>query len=115
MELSKLKQLLGIDPEDTSKDVPLEFAKDDVEEIIKNYCHIDEIPAGLLNTAYRMIIDLWRNENPGGDAPTQGAVASISEGDTSVSFNQTVDVSYKDSLLKNYKSSLNRYRKLAWK
>ena len=45
MELSKLKQLLGIDSEDTSKDVPLNFAMDNVQEVINNYCHTAEIPA----------------------------------------------------------------------
>lgn len=114
MELSKLKQLLGIDLEDTSKDVPLNFAMDNVQEVINNYCHTAEIPAGLLNTAYRMAVDLWRNENFGESTATQGSVSSISEGDTSVSFNQTADVSYQDSLLKNYRAVLNRYRKVAW-
>ena len=44
MELSRLKQLLGIDEGDTSKDVSLSFVISDVEEIIKNYCHIEEVP-----------------------------------------------------------------------
>ena len=101
MELSKLKQLLGIDLEDTSKDVPLNFAMDNVQEVINNYCHTAEIP--------------WRNENFGESTATQGSVSSISEGDTSVSFNQTADVSYQDSLLKNYRAVLNRYRKVAWR
>lgn len=35
MELSRLKQLLGIDEGDTSKDVSLSFVISDVEEIIK--------------------------------------------------------------------------------
>ena len=65
MELGRLKQLLGIDEGDTSKDVSLSFVISDVEEIIKNYCHIEEVPDGLLNTAYRMAIDLYRNEKPG--------------------------------------------------
>ena len=34
MELSRLKQLLGIDEGDTSKDVSLSFVISDVEEII---------------------------------------------------------------------------------
>ena len=63
MELAKLKALLGI--EDDSKDVVLEFVIADVEETIKNYCHVEEMPAGLVNTGYRMAMDLYRNENIG--------------------------------------------------
>ena len=32
----------------------LEFVMADVEEIIKNYCHVEEMPDGLQNTGYRM-------------------------------------------------------------
>lgn len=114
MELSRLKQLLGIESKDVSKDIALHFAMDNVEEIIKNYCHIDIIPDGLLTTAYRMAIDLWRNENLGDETTAQGSVSSISEGDTSVSFRQTVEDGYQDAILKNYKPSLNRYRKVVF-
>ncbi len=115
MELSRLKQLLGIDEGDTSKDVSLSFVISDVEEIIKNYCHIEEVPDGLLNTAYRMAIDLYRNEKPGQEEAATGAVSSISEGDTSISFKQSVDDNFKDTLLKNYKFSLNRYRRVVFR
>lgn len=113
MELAKLKVLLGI--EDDSKDVILEFVIADVEEIIKNYCHVEEMPDGLVNTGYRMAMDLYRNENIGSETAAVGTVSSISEGDTSTSFQQYVDNNFKDTVLKNYKSSLNRYRKVAWK
>lgn len=113
MDLAKLKALLGI--EDGSKDVILEFVIADVEEIIKNYCHVEEMPDGLVNTGYRMAMDLYRNENIGSETAAVGTVSSISEGDTSTSFQQYVDNNFKDTVLKNYKSSLNRYRKVAWK
>ena len=113
MELAKLKALLGI--EDDSKDVVLEFVIADVEETIKNYCHVEGMPAGLVNTGYRMAMDLYRNENIGSETGAIGSVSSISEGDTSTSFRQYVDDNFKDTVLKNYKSSLNRYRKVAWK
>ena len=59
MELSRLKQLLGIDEGDTSKDVSLSFVISDVEEIIKNYCHIEEVPDGLLNTVAVAIFSIF--------------------------------------------------------
>ncbi len=113
MEVAKLKELLGI--EDESKDVILEFVIADVEETIKNYCHVDEMPDGLQNTGYRMAMDLYRNENIGSESAAVGSVSSITEGDTSTSFRQYVDDNFKDTVLKNYKSSLNRYRKVVWR
>lgn len=113
MEVAKLKELLGI--EDESKDVILEFVIADVEETIKNYCHVDEMPDGLQNTGYRMAMDLYRNENIGSESAAVGSVSSITEGDTSTSFRQYVDDNFKDTVLKNYKSLLNRYRKVVWR
>lgn len=114
MELNKLKPLLGIAVEDKTQDVQLTFIISDVEETIKNYCNVDEVPSGILNTSYRMAIDLYRNENLGHEESALGSVSSISAGDTSTSFKQTVDDNFKDTLLKNYKPQLNRYRKLVW-
>lgn len=114
MELNDLKKYLGIKIEDTAKDTTLKCIISDVEEIITNYCNIEEIPTGLLNTSYRMAVDLYRNENLGHEETALGSVSSISVGDTSTSFKQSVDDNFKDSILKNYKHQLNRYRKLVW-
>ena len=114
MELKTLKEYLGIAVEDTSKDIALTFIISDVEETIKNYCNIKEVPDGLLNTSYRMAIDLYRNENLGHEESAQGSISSISIGDTSTSFKQSVDDNFKNTVLKNYIPQLNRYRKLVW-
>ena len=60
MELGKLKALLGIPEDDTSQDISLQFILDDVRETITNYCNVNELPSGLINTAYRMAVDLYR-------------------------------------------------------
>ena len=112
MELEKLKALLGI--ADESKDAVLDFIIEDVEETIKNYCQIEEVPQGLINTAYRMAMDLYRNENIGSEDCALGSVSSITEGDTSTSFRQYADDNFKDTVLKNYKPQLNRYRKVVF-
>lgn len=114
MELNKLKQLLGINLEDTSKDVEIQFAIDDVTSIILEHCHIEEIPKGLLTTAYKMSMKLYRNENLGSEEIAIGSISSISEGDTSTSFRDNVESDYKESILNEYKPKLNRYRKLVW-
>jgi hypothetical protein len=112
-KLNKLKNLLGIELTDVSKDVILEFTLEDVEEIIKNHCNIDEIPIGLNNTVMRMAMDLYKNENLGDESIALGSISSISEGDTSTNFRSSAS-EFKDSLLKDYKTQLNMYRKLVW-
>jgi hypothetical protein len=112
MEAGKLKGLLGIPEGDTSQDLSLEFIIDDVTETILNYCNLEELPAGLTNTAYRMVMDIYRYDRPG-DSSAPVTVASISEGDTSTSFTSAADA-LNGGLLKDYQGQLNRYRKLRW-
>lgn len=111
--LEKLKKLLGISLDDDSKDFLLEFALEDVEQIVKDYCHIKEIPEVLNNTVLKMSMDLYRNENLGEEESSLGSISSISEGDTSVSYRSSA-TEFKDSLIKDYKAQLNKYRKLVW-
>ncbi len=115
LELSKLKQLLGIGIADQSKDFILQFILDDVEGKVLDYCHIDEVPSVLKNICYRMAMDIYRNETLGQEE-REVVVSSISEGDTSTSFRaKEQDKTYLDSILKDYRPQLNRYRKLVWK
>lgn len=114
MELGKLKQLLGIDAEDTSKDTAVAFAMASAEEMILNYCNIDTVPEGLQYTSCRMAIALYRNENTGHEENALGSVSSITAGDTTTSFNASVDESFKESLLNDYKPQLNRYRRVVF-
>lgn len=112
MELGKLKGLLGIPEDDHSQDILLQFTMDDVEETIQNYCNLDTVPPGLVNTSYRMAMDLYRYDHPG-DADAPVTVASISEGDTSTSFSSASDA-LAGGILKDYRGQLNRYRKVVW-
>ncbi|QUH21425.1 phage head-tail connector protein [Alkaliphilus sp. B6464] len=110
-QLEKLKQLLGIT--DDTKDFILQFTLEKTEDTIKNYCNIKEIPTELNNTVLSMAVDLYRNENLGEEESPLGSVSSISEGDTTVSYRSSAN-EFKDTLIKNYKEQLNRYRKLVW-
>ena len=107
--IQKLKKLLGLS--DSEDDMPAEFAFDSAKEIIKDYCNIEEIPENLKSTALRMAVDIYRNEQPG-DKDIPMAVKSISEGDTSTSFGTVETTGYKESVLKDYKKQLNRFRKV---
>lgn len=115
LDINDLKPLLGLEVTDTSKDSVLTFVLGNVAEVICNYCHIAEVPRGLEYTAYRMAMDLYRNESIG-EADSDGnigRVSSIDEGDVKISFGAShFDSSFSNSLLKVYTPQLNRYRKL---
>lgn len=116
LTIEKFKPLIGVQPDDTAADSLLAFVLGNVEEIILNYCNIRTIPPGLEKTAYRMAMDLYRNEGFGQAESSGGSVSSIEEGDTTVSFTggAYADKGFSDSLLKAYAGQLNRYRRLVW-
>lgn len=114
LDIEKLKPLLGISKSEIRDDALLAFLLSNVEEVILNYCNLRALPDGLENTAYRMAMDLYRNEQIGSSA-AENQVSSIEEGDTKVAFSSSpYDSSFADSLLKNYTVQLNRYRRMAW-
>lgn len=110
MEIKKLKELLGMDPQDHSKDSVLRFAAEEAEEAVKNYCNINEIPSGLQKTTCRIAIDIYHGARQGKEGEL--SVSSITEGDISVSFRKDVEESSIDNILSRYKTSLNRFRKV---
>jgi hypothetical protein len=114
LEVIKLKRLLGMDLVDTTKDISLQFALDDVQDMILNYCNQPELPRELETTVYRIAIDLYRNEAPGEESVSLGSVSSISAGDTTTSF-KSPSSEFKEHLLKDYKSQLKRFRRVVFK
>lgn len=114
LEVNTFKPLVGIKVADTEQDEVIAFLLANVEEIILNYCNLAKLPAGLKFTAYRMAMDLYRNEQVGA-ASTENPISSLSEGDLSIGFNGSIyEASFTQSLLKGYEKQLNRYRRLIW-
>jgi hypothetical protein len=113
VEEKKLKSLLGIDDSDTTKDVAIKFSLEDAYETIINYCNTTYVAEGLYNTMFRMAMDLYKNENLGSEESGLGSISSISEGDTSVNYRSYAS-EFKEHLLKDYKTQLNRYRRIGW-
>jgi hypothetical protein len=109
----KLQKLLGIVAPDSNIKFILEFILEDVNEIVKSYCNITEIPSALNSTILKMAIDMYRSRGLGSEETPLGAISSITEGDVSISYRSNV-TEIKDSLLTNYKSQLSKYRKLVW-
>ena len=86
-----------------------------IQDMVCNYCNIDEIPPRLENVMLNMAVDMYRAENLGQEA-AEGTVKSITEGDVTVSFGSATSTSENIGMnfLKNYITQLNRYRKLGW-
>ena len=112
LTVERLSALLGFcEPDETVK-IHLEFVLENAKDTVKNYCHIDEIPAELETTVLRMAMDIYRNEQMG-NANVPQSVSSVQIGDTTTSF-KTSAAEFSESLMKNYKPVLNRYRKVVF-
>lgn len=108
--LEKLKLLLGIEEEE--KDTILSFALMRTEDMICNYCRLSAVPKGLETLHLNMAMDLYRGENFGQEEK-EGNVKSITEGDISVSFEDTQQKE-NTAFLNNYTAELDRYKKAGW-
>lgn len=108
--VNKLGELLGLNEGNTL----VAFILESVQETVKNYCNIEEIPNELDNTVLRMAIGLYRNEQLG-DSSSPLTVKSITEGDTSTSFQVGGNNSFEEGVLKDYKKQLNRFRRVRFK
>ena len=89
-----------------------EHAAKTAEELILNYCNIDEIPPGLERTALDLAVDLLRLRQPGTSGALPAAVTSIEVGDTKTSFASLFGAKSETELLAAYAKTLNRYRRV---
>ncbi len=111
------------------------LAIEEIEQTILNYCHIDAVPETLRFTWANMAVDLLTYQHAantpaaasgGGGSATAGAVSSIKEGDTTVSFGgkspETADrdralnthQAKLDSLVMDYMAQLQKHRRVVW-
>lgn len=111
--MQSLKLILGITGDE--KDGLLKFVLDTVTDEVMNYCNIIEIPAGLERVIIRMAADMYRSEGYGQEAKDP-SVKSVSRGDQSTSFDTTAvgNLEAGKSIIDDYASQLNAYRKLRW-
>lgn len=110
-QLEKLKQLLGIT--DDSKDFVLEFTIERIEDTIKNYCNIEEIPAELNNIVLSMAMELYRIENFGSEEVGK-TIKSIAVGDTTTTFETNTGKDTIKGLLKDFESQIDPFRRVRW-
>lgn len=114
--LIKLKSLLGIPVDDTSKDGRLSFALEFVVDAIKNYCNIKEIPSELENVVLQMAEDYYRSKYAD-EFPQTQAIQSVKRGDVTTTFGASksiVKAGPGAAFVQNYAAQLNAFRKLRW-
>ena len=111
--IDTLKGLLGAGVNETGA----QFCLDDCTRLALDYCHLEELPAGLESTVIRMAVDMYRLEGYGQAATPKGPVTALKEGDQSVSYAADRAGAIAGSgakLLTDYAGRLNEYRKLRW-
>ena len=93
-------------------DADIELGIAEVEQAIKNYCLIPEVPSALAFTAANMAIDLinytyatTHAAEEGGDS-VAGNITSIKMGDTTLSFGATGATSERSKILAGHKPVL---------
>ncbi len=107
--IEKIKEICG-EEEITAA---LEQSAVSAISIAKNYCGIDEIPEGLESTVIDIAVDIFKSGQYGG-ADETGRLKSITEGDISMSFGDTLFEQYGLSSIKNYEKRMIPFRRIKW-
>jgi len=105
--------LLGL--ENDEKDAILCFVLEKTQDMVCNYCNIQQIPERLENVLLNIAVDIYRAESLGQEQ-AEGNLKSITEGDVTVSFGSAYSIAENPGMqfLKNYNAQLNKYRKFSW-
>ena len=125
MYLEKIKlRLKSLGYEVTNEDAfALEFVMGKVDQYIKHFCNIDEVPECLEYPFIELCVsDFMISKMSMGKLESmelEQVVKTIEDGDTTVSFQSGMDantrfVTYFNSLAKTQEQSLLRHRKLVW-
>lgn len=111
--LEKLKKLKGVS--DTQSDDVFLFALETAVDTILNYCHIEELPQRLENTAILMALDAINEVQATNGQVNDQDVKSLTEGDFSITRVTNLEVAQalqSQSFIRNYSRTLNSFRKL---
>lgn len=106
------------------------LAVEEVEQAIKTYCNLEELPIELMYTWANMAVELAKYEyyiyaSPTSETIDLNDVSSIDIGDTKVSLQGGNKSSEKgravgshrpslDDIVLDYKAQLNRFRRMVW-
>ena len=115
--IEEVKTLLGISEDDRSKDDIITFIIKRVEKRVCSYCNVKSVPKGLEETVLFMVVDTYRSTQYGQEK-VDSEMKGMTEGDVSWSYQTASQIAIEKiknpSLIEDYKSELNSYRKLRW-
>lgn len=131
-----VKTQLGVD---TPSEPLLNLTIDEVEQEIKNFCNIKEVPRELTHTFANIVVDLFRyrqefinatkkpveGEDDDDITINEGNMNSIRVGDTTITFGSGSDTmvynknmrshqANLDDVILNYKAQLKKFRRMVW-
>lgn len=132
-----VKTQLGVD---TPSEPLLNLTIDEVEQEIKNFCNIKEVPQELTYTFANIVVDLFRyrqefinvtkkpvegEEEDDDITINEGNMNSIRVGDTTITFGSGSDTmvynknmrshqANLDDVILNYKAQLKKFRRMVW-
>ena len=86
------------------------YCCDSAEEIIKNYCRIKEIPDEMESVFIELACEIYRSGEYGNEAQA-GRLKGITEGDVSMSFEES---SEKSESIRKYENRLKHFRRIKW-
>ncbi|PCN42275.1 hypothetical protein B9C88_21485 [Brevibacillus laterosporus] len=112
--LALIKELAGIT--DDSKDNKIKLYLRQVERKVKNHCNIEEIPEQLWEIVAEMVVQVLLSGDDSQIIEGSGAVKRVTRGDYTVEYDVGSKVATTgaslDDVLTNYKSQLNRFRRM---
>jgi hypothetical protein len=115
--LLRLKMLLGIAPDDASKDIRLTFVLETVIQAVLTFCNITVIPTALENVVLQMSEDYYRGKYPYEFEQAPAAVTSVKRGDVETRFGSAkaiVSTGPGAAFVQGYVAQLIAFRKLRW-
>lgn len=106
-----------VPPDELPNEKLLDVYMSEVRHAILTYCNRNDIPSALNFILANMVVDLIHQESRKAEPDEQSTVKSIKEGDTSIEYgsvSKTTSEISTENVLYDYKSQLNRFRKLRW-
>ncbi len=108
----------------------IRIAIDEIEDVIKNYCNIKEVPEALKYTWANMTVDLVRyqytmdmGEDNDLDDINLSDISNLKIGDTQISLQGNNSIKSRilkghypnlDNIVLNYRNQLNKFRRMVW-
>ncbi len=114
--MPKLKAMLDIPPEDTSKDERLSFVLETVVQAVKTYCRLSLLPPELDLVIVQIAEDYYRTKYAD-EFPKETVIQSVKRGDVQTTFGAakpTVRAGSDAQFVQGYASQLRAFRRMRW-